>query len=78
MYLIDYQLVYIPKWGIKNHPDYFFTADKLLYCSKSNRVIKKRVKGGLSVGYTIDGGFIILSKLRPLLFKLNKLSKNIW
>jgi len=78
MYLTDYQFVFIPKFKILSHPDYYFTVDNLLYNSKTNRIIKKRVKGGYSKGYTIDGKFITLKNLKPLIRKVEKMSINIF
>ena len=72
MQLTDYQFVHIPKWKIENHPNYYFTTDKKLYNSKTNRIIKKVVKGGLSIGYVIDKKFITLKNLKPLISKVKK------
>ncbi len=76
MKLTDYQFVFIPKWFLINHPDYYFTTDKKLYNSKTNRIIKKVVKGGYSVGYVIDGKFLTLKKLKPLIRKVERKSLN--
>ena len=75
MQLTDYQFVFIPKWSIKGHEDYYFTTDKKLYNSKTNKIIKKVVKGGYSVGYIIDGKFITLKKLKTIT-KLIKIKTN--
>ena len=76
MQYTNYQFVYIPKWEILNHENYYFTTLNKLYNKKTNRIIKKVVKGGLSVGYVIDGEFITLKKLKPLLQKISFSSKN--
>ena len=70
MEITSYQLVFIPKWIIEGCDDYYFTTNKELYNSKTNRVIKKVVKGGYSPGYVIEGKFITLKKLRPKLKKV--------
>jgi len=77
MQLTDYQFIFIPKWSIKGFDNYYFTYERKLYNSKTNRVIKKVVKGGYSVGYVINGNFMTLKKLKPLLIKVSKLSKNL-
>ena len=78
MKLTDYQFVFIPKWEIKGHEDYYFTTDKKLYNSKTNRIIKQGFKGGYSRGYVIDGKFITLNKLKKLLTKIKNESNNIF
>tara|TARA_R110001632_G_scaffold137804_1_gene253402 strand:+ start:1359 stop:1625 length:267 start_codon:yes stop_codon:yes gene_type:complete len=70
MQLTDYQFVFIPKWEIKGHEDYYFTSLKELYNSKTNRIVKQVVKGGYSTGYVIDGKFKTLKKLNPLISKI--------
>lgn len=72
MQLTDYQFIFIPKWSIDKHDNYYFTTENKLYNSKTNRVIKKIVKGGYSVGYIIDGKFITLNKLKPLIRLITK------
>lgn len=78
MQLTDYQFVFIPKWEILGHKNYYFTTKNKLYNSKTNRIIKQTVKGGYSRGYVIDGRFITLTKLKPMLkiFKSGVLSIN--
>lgn len=72
MQLTDYQFVFIPKWSIKNHENYYFTKDNKLYNSKTNRIIKQVVKGGYSRGYVINGKFMSLQKLKPLISKIKR------
>jgi hypothetical protein len=76
MKLTDYQFVFIPKWELKNHENYYFTTENQLYNSKTNRIIKKIVKGGYSIGYVIDGKFITLKKLKVLLKLVDNKSLN--
>ena len=75
MKLTKYQLVYIPKWEIVGYENFYFTTNNELYHSRTNRILKKRVKCS-SVGYELDGKFITLKRLLPLLIKIDKLSKN--
>jgi hypothetical protein len=77
MKLTDYQFVFIPKWSIYGHDNYYFTTGKKLYNTKTNRVIKKVVKGGYSVGYVVDGKFITLKKLKLIIKKVKNESNNI-
>ena len=80
MKLTDYQFVFIPKYSILGYENYYFTTEKKLYNSKTNRIIKKTMKGGYSVGYVLNGKFITLNKLRPLLSKVvfNTNIFNLW
>lgn len=77
MQLTDYQFIFIPKWFLLNHENYYFTTDKLLYNSRTNRIIKKQVKGGYSTGYMIDGKFITLKNLLPLVKLINYIPEQI-
>ena len=69
--MTDYQFLHVPKWNIKNHPNYYFCSNNKLHNLKTRRQAKKRVKG-YSVGYTIEGKFITLDKLKPLLINLDQ------
>ena len=77
MTLTDYQFVFIPNWEIIGHEDYYFTTENKLYNSKTNRIIKESFKGGYSRGYLIDGKFITLKNLKPMLKKINIKSQNL-
>ena len=70
MQLTDYQFVFIPKWEILGHDNYYFTTDNELYNSKTNRIIKQVVKGGYSRGYVIEGKFITLRSLKTIINKI--------
>lgn len=78
MQLTDYQFIFIPKYSIKGYENYYFTTENKLYNSETNRIIKKVVKGGYSVGFVIDGKFITLRKLKPLLKKVKSNSENLY
>jgi hypothetical protein len=77
MQLTDYQFIYIPKWSIKSYDYFYFTTENKLYNSRTNRILKKRVKCS-SVGYELDGKFITLKNLKPLLVKVKKQNTNIF
>ncbi|MFD1292643.1 hypothetical protein ACFQ5N_02235 [Lutibacter holmesii] len=61
----DYQFIHIPKWKIQGFDDYYFTDDKKLFNKRTNRFSKKRVKT-YSVGYTLNGVFYTLNKMKAL------------
>jgi len=61
----DYSFIYISKWEIEGFPHYAFLVDKRLFNYKTNRFSKKRVKK-YSIGYTLNGTFYTLKKLKPL------------
>ncbi|MFD0762991.1 hypothetical protein ACFQZW_12945 [Lutibacter aestuarii] len=71
----DYTYVYIPKWKIKGFPNYAFTVDKKLFNYKTNRFSKKRVKN-YSVGYTLNGKFYTLQKLKKITSLIGTVSNN--
>ncbi len=56
--------------------NYYFTTDKKLFNYDTKRFSKKVVRS-YSVGYNLNGNFITLTNLKPLLIKINKLSKNL-
>ena len=68
--LKDYNLCYPPKWIIEGFYNYYFTFDKRLFNTKTNRFSKKVVRG-YSVGYNLNGKFITLDDLK-LLVELKK------
>ena len=70
MQLTDYQFVFIPKYSIQGYDNYYFTTENKLYNSKTNRIIKQVVKGGYSRGYVINGKFMSLKKLTPLINRI--------
>ena len=74
--MFDNQFVNIPKYKINGYDNHYFCTNKKLHNIKSKRILKKRVKCS-SVGYELNGKFITLKKLRSMLIKINKLSKNL-
>jgi len=75
--LKNYQFVFIPKWKIEGYDNYYFTVDKVLFNSGTNRASKQVVRN-CSRGYNLNGKFITLKKLKPLLLKIENKSKNIF
>ena len=75
--LKDYQFVFIPKWKIKGYDNYYFTVDKVLFNSKTNRKSKQVVRS-CSRGYNLNGKFVTLENLKPLLTKVKKQNTNIF
>jgi hypothetical protein len=67
----------VPKWNIKGYDDYYISYDGVMVNNSTGRIIKKRVKG-YSVGYTINGKFTTLKKLRPLIYTIKKVNKNVY
>ena len=61
----DYSFLYIKKWRIEGFEDYYFLTDKRLFNFRTNRFSKKRVKK-YSVGYTLDGKFYTLAKMKEM------------
>lgn len=74
-YKPDYSFVYISKWKITGFDDYYFTTNKRLFNSKTNRFSKKVVRN-YSIGYNLNGKFYTLKRLKPLINKIDKLSLN--
>ena len=60
-----------PKWYIKGYDNYFFNSENQLVNLDTNNIIKKSVKD-YSTGFRLNGKFITLKKLKPLLTKEKK------
>ena len=71
----NYNFVVFFKYKVKGF-NYYFTDGKRLFNYETKRYSKKVVRG-YSVGYNLNGKFITLKNLRPLLVRINKLSKNL-
>lgn len=69
--LKDYKLVYSPKWRIHGFEDYYFTFDKKLFNSRTNRFSKKVVRG-YSVGFNLNGKFYTLDKMKSKTYLITK------
>jgi len=62
---INYALI----WQIKTYPHYKVTkCGKVFNCQRGKML--RRVLNGGSIGYWIGGEFMTLSKIRPLLTKI--------
>jgi hypothetical protein len=68
----DLSLLHISKWLIKGYPDYYFTPEKRLFNSKTNRFSKNVVRC-YSTGYNLNGKFTTKENLAPLIYKDEKL-----
>ncbi len=75
--MTDYQLLHVPKWKIKGYNNYYISHDGVMVNDSTGRIVKKRVKG-YSVGYTINGKFITLKNLRPLIYNIKKVNKSVY
>jgi len=71
----NYNFIVFFKYKVTGY-NYYFTDDNKLFNYDTKRY-SKRVVRGYSVGYNLNGKFITLDNLRPLLAKVNKLSKNL-
>ena len=71
----NYNFVVFFKYKVEGYP-YYFTDEKKLFNYETKRYSKKVVRG-YSVGYNLNGKFITLKNLKPLLVRINKLSKNL-
>ena len=75
--LKNYEFVFIPKWNIDGYNHYYFTSDRTLFNSNTNRK-SKQVLRKYSRGYNLDGKFITINNLRPLISKVEFKSSNIF
>jgi len=71
----NYNFIYFFTYKVEGY-NYYFTTDKKLFNYDTKRFSKKCVRG-YSVGYNLNGNFITLSNLKPLLIKITKLSQNL-
>ena len=63
-----YQTNIIPKWLIKNEPNYFVDDKNKVYNLKTGKPLQMQLKG-YTKGFYLSGKFYSLIQLRPLLFK---------
>ena len=66
--MIDYKQIVVPKWVIKEYPDYFIDADDKLRNFKNGKILKMQLKG-YTKGYYLNGCFKSLHQIRPLLVR---------
>ena len=67
--MISYQINVIPKWLIKNEPNYFVDDKNKVYNLKTGKALQMQLKG-YTKGYYLSGCFYSLNKLIPLLIKI--------
>ena len=63
-----YHVNIVPKWVIQNHPLYFVDSDNKIRNIKSGKVLQMQLKG-YTKGYYLNGKFMSLKQIRPLLQK---------
>jgi len=71
-----YNFIIFFKYKVKNS-DYYFTTDNRLFNFRTKRFSKKVVRCS-SVGFNLDGKFITLKNLKPLLIKIKNTSNNFF
>lgn len=71
-----YNFIYFFKYNIKN-TNYYFTTDNKLFNYDTKRFSKKVVRCS-SIGFNLDGKFITLKNLKPLLIKIKNTSNNFF
>jgi len=69
--MYNYQLNIVPKWQIKNEPNYFISNENNLHNIKNGKKLQMQVKG-YTKGYYLSGKFYSLKKLIELLIKTTK------
>ena len=73
--ITNYNYIHFFNYKVDGY-NYYFTTKKKLFNSDTKRFSKKVVRG-YSLGYNLNGKFITLNNLKPLLIKVNKLSQNL-
>lgn len=71
----DTSLIFIPKFNIKGYPDFYFCTENKLHNTRTNRILKKRVKC-CSIGYELSGKFITIKNIEKLKYNIQTRSKN--
>ena len=66
--MIKYQQNIIPKWLIEGHQLYFIDDKNKVRNMQSGKVIQMQLKG-YTKGYYLNGRFLSLKQIRPLLKK---------
>ena len=64
--MIKYQQNIIPKWLIEGHQLYFIDDKNKVRNMKSGKVLQMQLKG-YTKGYYLNGRFLSLKQIRPLL-----------
>jgi len=71
MKTITVSKTYSLKWQVKGHEHYAISPCGKIFNLKKIRLIK-RIRVGSSIGYCIDGKFMTLTALRPMLEKITE------
>lgn len=66
--MLTYQTNIIPKWLIKDEPNYFVDDKNKMYNLKTGKALPMQLKG-YTKGFYLSGDFYSLKKLRLLLVK---------
>jgi len=69
--MLVYQNKIVPKWHLKNEPNYLIASDNNVYNLKTKKKLQMQLKG-YTKGYYLSGKFYSLLQLRKLLIKINK------
>lgn len=67
--MFTYQINIVPKWQIKDEPNYFIGTDNKVYNLKTGKKLQMQIKG-YTKGYYLSGKFYSLKQLRLLLEKI--------
>jgi len=71
--MYSYQINIIPKWQLKNEPNYFIAADNKVYNLKTGKRLQMQLKA-YTKGYYLSGRFYSLIQLRKMLIKVDKIN----
>jgi hypothetical protein len=66
--MINYQISIIPKWIINGHNLYFIDDKNKVRNKETGKVLQMLLKG-YTEGYNLNGKFLSLKQIRPLLVK---------
>ena len=66
--MIHYQINVVPKWLIKDYPLYFVDDKNKVRNKQTGKVLQMQLKG-YTKGYYLNGKFLSLKQIRPLLIK---------
>ena len=66
--MITYQINIVPKWIVKWHELYFIDDNNKMRNINTGKVLQMQLKG-YTKGYYLNGKFLSLKQIRPLLEK---------
>lgn len=67
--MFTYQINIVPKWQIKDEPNYFIGTDNNVYNLKTGKRLQMQLKG-YTKGFYLSGKFYSLKQLKLLLDKI--------